>query len=81
MDMMKKMEMRKKALMNSSKDASGLDALMKKSQMQMPGMDESDSEEEGFVQMMVSPKEREMLMSMREGGEDLDSEEDLETEF
>lgn len=66
---MKKMDIRKKALMSSMKDESGIESMMKKKTN--PLLDMGDEEtEEGFVQMMVSPEEREMLLEMRNGGEE-----------
>lgn len=65
MDMMKKMDVRKKAVMASMKDGSGLEAIMKKKMAPEMGMDEQA--EEGFVQMMVSPEEKQMILEMRSG--------------
>lgn len=74
MEMMKKMDIRKKALMSSMKDESGLESMMKAKAAKMMGMGEEEGEE-GFMQMMVSPEEKEMIMKMRGGMEEGEGEE------
>lgn len=58
-----KMKMRMMALDKMRKEKPSV--MMKKAEMEMPEGEGEEMGEEGFVQMMVSPEEKEMLMSIR----------------
>ena len=66
--MQDKMMMRKKAMESMMKDAPSIE--MKKQEMPM----EEGAEQEGFVSMMVSPEEKEMILEARLGGESSEEE-------
>lgn len=74
--MMDPKEMKKKALMSMIKDGMGIKVQIKKGPAEEVMADEGQEEmEEGFEQMMVSPEEKEMILSMRKKSGMEDSEE------
>lgn len=77
---MKQVGYRKKALMESMKGDADLGAMAKKKELAMLGGAPDGEEGEGFVQMMVSPKEKEMLLKLRAGNEDSDGEDEISLE-
>ena len=76
---MDKMMMRRKAMEQMMKEEPGISIKIKsKMEDEMPEEEMSEDEKGSYVQMMITPEEKAMIMKMRKG-EPMESEEEEET--